>query len=259
VVNAHGVPVEVPVLTGDLSVDSIRRELAGRVSDRTAALYVSTPSNPTGRLLCRELLEGIAEFARAHHLWIWSDEVYEDYAYTDRHVSIGEIAPERTLSVFSFSKAYGLAGYRCGYLAGPSAVMAAARRAATYVWSSAPTPSQLIAVRALCEGGEWVARARQSYREVGDRAADRLGVTRPDGGTFLFVDVGHRLDGRGLIGFLEDCLEDNLILTPGTSFGADYPTSVRLCFTCAAPEVVLRGVDRLATRIGARSRADDDR
>jgi DNA-binding transcriptional MocR family regulator len=106
-------------------------------------------------------------------------------------------------------------------------------------------------VRALVDGGEWIERARHAYREVGNLAADRLGVARPDGGTFLFVDVGHRLDRRGLVGFLEDCLEDNLILAPGTSFGASYATWVRICFTCAAPDLVLRGVDRLATRIGA--------
>jgi aspartate/methionine/tyrosine aminotransferase len=62
--------------------------------------------------------------------------------------------------------------------------------------------------------------------------------------------VGPALDERGLMGFLEDCLEDNLVLAPGTSFGPSFGTCVRVCFTCAPPDVVERGFDRLARRLG---------
>jgi N-succinyldiaminopimelate aminotransferase len=250
VINAGGRPVEVPVLTGELDVESLREAIEERITPRTAAIYLSTPSNPTGRLLDEELLQCCAEIARAHDLWIWSDEVYEHYAYTADHLCIATMAPERTLTVFSFSKAYGMAGYRCGYLVGPRHAVTSARRIATYVWYSVPTPSQLLAVRAIEHGEGWIRRARESYRRTGDRVADMLGLARPEGGTFLFMDVASRLDDRGLLGFLEDCLEDNLVLAPGSSFGADYGTWVRVCFTCSPPEVVIRGVEKLARRVG---------
>lgn len=250
VTSSGGTPVEVPVLTSALDPASLAEALEASVTSRTAAVYVSTPSNPTGRLLGRDLLATVAEVANRHDLWIWSDEVYEDYAYGEKHHSIGSIAPDRTASVFSFSKAYGMAGYRCGYLVGPDSLLATARKAATYAWYSVPTPSQLLALKALDRGGDWVQRARASYRATGDEAASRLGLERPGGGQFLFVDVEDQLDDRGLRGFLEDCLDDNLILAPGTSFGVDYGTWVRLCFTCVEPEVTLRGVDRLARRLG---------
>jgi N-succinyldiaminopimelate aminotransferase len=168
-------------------------------------------------------------------------------------VSIGSLAPERTATVFSFSKAYGMAGYRCGYVVGPGELMSAVRRAATHLWYSVPTPSQQLAVRALDDGGDWLRRAGASYRETGAEAARRLGLPPPGGGQFLFWDVRPRLDRRGLRGFLEDCLDRNLILAPGTSFGSDYGSWVRLCFTCVPPEIVLRGVDRLTDLLASAS------
>ena len=201
-------------------------------------------------MLSLDLLEVVAEFARAHELWILSDEVYEDYAYSEAHHSIGKLAPDRTATAFSFSKAYGMAGYRCGYLVGPPKLVEGARRVATHLWYSTPTPSQQLALRALEVGSRWVERARAAYREAGERAAARLGLPPPGGSQFLFLDVAPWLDDRGLIGFLEDCLDDNLVLAPGTSFGPSYGSWVRLCFTCSPPDVVARGVEVLARRIG---------
>lgn len=249
VINSHGVPVEVPVLHEAIDAETMTRELEDRISDRTTALYLNTPCNPTGYVLDREVLAAIAEVARRHNLWILSDEVYEDYSYAGSHVSIGSLASERTMSVFSFSKAYGMAGYRCGYLAGPRAAIRRAHRIVTYVWYSVSTAGQRLAHLALLHGDSWLDRAHKAYQASGEKAAARLGVPAPQGGTFLFLDVKSRLDERGLLGFLEDCLDDNLILAPGGSFGADYGTWVRLCFTCSPPDVVERGVERLAARL----------
>jgi len=251
VVEARGTPVEVPVLTDPtLSAECLREALEVRCGERTVAVYVSTPSNPTSRVLPLPALEAVVEFARAHDLWILSDEVYEDYAYRGTHHSVGELAPERTATAFSFSKAYGMSGYRCGYLVGPPPLIEGGRRLATHLWYSTPTPAQHLALKALDVGHRWIERARSAYQDAGDRAAARLGLPAPSGSQFLFVDVGPALDERGLMGFLEDCLEDNLVLAPGTSFGPSFGTWVRVCFTCAPPDVVERGFDRLARRLG---------
>lgn len=243
--------MEVPILTApELDAAVLREALETRCSDRTVAVYVSSPSNPTGRVLPPGLLEVVAEVARARDLWILADEVYEDYAYCADHLSIGALAPERTATAFSFSKAYGMAGYRCGYLAGPAPLVEGARRVATHVWYSTPTPSQQLALRALEVGSRWVERARAAYREAGESAAARLGLPPPGGSQFLFLDVAAWLDDRGLLGFLDGCLDDNLVLAPGTSFGPSYRTWVRICFTCSPPDVVARGVEILARRIG---------
>jgi N-succinyldiaminopimelate aminotransferase len=243
-------PVEVPFFDRVDSPEAAVAAARARTSERTVALYVSTPSNPTGRVIPGDQLEALADWARREGLWILSDEVYEDYVYEGEHVSIGRFAPERTLSVFSFSKAYAMAGNRVGYLAGPAEPVAAARKVATHSVYHPPTAGQVGALAALTGGDEWLERARASHAAAGREAARVLGLDPPEGGTFLFLDVGARLDERGLWGFLEDCLEDGVLLAPGGSCGADHASWVRLCFTAAPPEEVATAVGRLAKRIG---------
>jgi len=243
-------PVEVPIYDRAETPAEAVRALEARTGPRTVALYLSTPSNPTARVLGGDVLEAIAAFARRHELWILSDEVYEDYVYAGEHLSIGRFAPERTLSVFSFSKAYGMAGNRCGYLAGPPDAIAQARKLSTHTCYHAPTASQLAAWRALEGGADWIARARTLYREAGDDAAAVLGLPRPAGSCFLFLDVASRLGDGGLDAFLEGCLDDGIVLAPGGSCGRDYATWVRLCFTAAEPARVAQAVRLLAKRVG---------
>lgn len=78
-------------------------------------------------------------------------------------------------------------------------------------------------------GDAWVAGARQKYAELGNWAADRLGVHRPDGSPFLFVDVAESLDEGALPAFLERAVERGLLVAPGPSFGP-YSTHVRVLF-----------------------------
>ena len=242
----RGRPVAVPVSDTIDDPRAIVEVLEDRRSERTVALYVSTPNNPTGRRIERASLEALATWATTHGLWVLSDEVYEDYDYDDAHAAFRPLAPERTFSVHSFSKAFGMAGYRCGYVVGPREVMPMLTRVSTHAFYSTPTPSQAAACVVLDGRGEgWIAGARAQYADTGRSAAARLGVDPPQGSTFLWLDVGSHLDDRGLGGFLEDCADRGLCLAPGTSFGP-YPSHVRLCYTAQPPDAVLRGVERLA-------------
>lgn len=250
VVARNATPVEVPVVHLNLDAIALRREIAAYVTPKTAAIYVNTPHNPTGHVFSEDQLAAVVGVAKDHGLWIWADEVYEDYVYSGDHVSVAKMAPDRTLTAFSFSKAYGMTGYRCGYLVGPKHIIGLARRAMTYVWYSTPTPSQYLAERALADGAAWLADAKAAYWKAGQAAAQRLGVPEPRGSTFLFLDVASRLDERGLMGLMEDCLTDNLVIASGDSFGKDFGSWVRLCYTCVDPEKTERGIARFAARIG---------
>jgi N-succinyldiaminopimelate aminotransferase len=248
--SARALPVEVPFFDRVDSAAEAVEAVRAKLSSRSVALYVSSPSNPSARVIPAEWLEALAGLARREDLWLLSDEVYEDYVYRGEHVSPARFAPERSLSVFSFSKAYGMAGNRVGYLAGPAEAVAAARKVATHTVYHPPTAGQLAALRALEGGSEWIARARDSYRDAGDDAARVLGLEAPAGGTFLFLDVKSRLDESGLWGFLEGCLEDGVLLAPGASCGEAYSTWVRLCFSAAPPPQIAEAVRRLARRLG---------
>ncbi len=245
----HGVPVPVPFLELS-SAEQLVEAVRARLTERTVALYLNTPNNPSGRVLPRSWMEALAELARREGLWILSDEVYEDYVYQGEHVYARALAPELTLSTFSFSKAYGMAGNRCGWVVGPAEAVAQLRKVSTHSFYSAPTAAQLAGLRALQgPGPRWAAQAAAQYADTGRKVAERLGVAPPQGSTFLFVDVSRHLDARGLLGFLERCVEQRLLVAPGTSFGP-FPHHVRLCFTCAPPEVVLRGAEVLARLMG---------
>jgi aspartate aminotransferase len=246
----HGVPVDVPFFGAVDSPETAVEAARERLTARTVALYLNTPSNPTGRLIPRPWVEALVAWAASEDLWLIADEVYEDYVYAGEHTYTRPLAPERTFAAHSFSKAFGMAGNRCGWVLGPAAAMAELRKVGLHSFYSTPTASQLAALRVLAgPGAPWIAQAREQYIAAGNRAAARLGLAPPQGSTFLFLDVAAHLDGRGLEGFLEDCVDRGLFVAPGPSFGP-YPTHVRLCFTAAPPDVVERGVEVLAALLG---------
>ena len=246
----RGKAVPAPFFDVAHDVASALAAIEAARTDRTVAIYLNTPSNPTGQVIPRAQIEAIVAWARAHDLWILADEVYELYAWGGEHVYTRPLAPERTISAHSFSKAFGMAGNRCGYVLGPADAIRAARKVSTHTFYSAPTASQLAAATALGGPGQaWARESAAGYRAVGEAAARRLGVAPPQGCTFLFFDVADALDDRGLDGLLSDLVDQGLFVAPGASFGP-YPTHVRVCYTAAPPDVVARGIEVLATRLG---------
>jgi aspartate/methionine/tyrosine aminotransferase len=246
----RAVPVEVPFFDRVSSAAEAVAALEAKLTPRTVALYFANPSNPTGCVLPPDWLEAIAAWARRRDVWLLADEVYEDYAYSGEHVSMARFAPERTITAFSFSKAYGMAGYRVGYLIGPAEPIAEAHKVSVHSAYHAPTPAQIAGVRALEGGAGWVAGARAAYAKAGLEVAGALGLPPPAGGCFLFVNAAHRLDERGLVGFLEDAFAQGVAVAPGSSSGAAYGTWIRLCFTVVPPDEALEAARRLARLLG---------
>lgn len=248
----HATPVEVPFFDRVHTLADALRALDAKLSTQTVALYFSNPSNPTGCVLPGEWLEGIAAWARERDLWLLSDEVYEDYVYSGEHVSMARFAPERTISAFSFSKAYGMAGNRVGYLVGPEGMIAEAHKVSVHSAYHAPTAAQLAGLRALEGGAGWVANARSLYAHAGAQVAAALGLPAPAGGCFVFANAAHRLGERGLQGFLEECFAQGVVVAPGSSAGEAYATWVRLCFTVVPPDQAFEAARRLAQLLAQR-------
>lgn len=245
-----GRPVPVPLFETAHDPASAVAAVDACRTERTVAIYWNTPHNPTGRVIPPAWLEALVVWARKHDVWVIADEVYEHYRWAGEHVYGRALAPERTFSAHSFSKAYGMTGNRCGYLVGPEAVMSAVRRVTTNTVYCAPRASQLAALRALAGPGDaWAATAAERYAELGRFTAERLKVDPPMGSTFLFVDVADALDERGLDGLLFDLADEGVFVAPGPAFGP-FPHHIRVCFTAAEPGIVRRGVERLARRLG---------
>ena len=247
----RGTPVMVPIMGEVNNQREFEAQLESYRTERTVAVYFNSPNNPSGELMAPGWMEVLAGWARQTNCWILSDEVYDLYVYQGRHTYMHGFAPERTFSSFSFSKAYGMAGNRCGFVIGPENIMGYAQKISTHSFYSTPTAAQMAAHAALTtrSGAEWVERARMKYWELGQWAAERLQVPSPKGGTFLFMDIAQALDERGLVPFLEACVDRGLLVGPGPSFGP-YPTHIRLCFTSVEPHRMKEGVNILAELLG---------
>lgn len=240
--------VELPFFdrVADAAFDP-ERALEEAVSERTVALYVNTPNNPTGHVLDAGVLEVLVRFARKHDLWLWSDEAYAALAFGPLPAPLWRRAPERSLAFYTASKSYGVAGARVGWVHGPEAVMRAISGVQTFSTYCAPRPLQQGVARALLHAGDWLDSAREAYQLAARAAAERLGLPVPAGGTFLFFDVSATPAGRdGIEGFLERAMEAGVLLTPGAASGQAYESWARLCYSAVPPDELDDALLRLA-------------
>jgi len=252
---AGGVMKVLPTHLADgfkLTPDQLREAL----TERTKVLILNSPSNPTGAAYSEAELRALAEVVLDHpHLAVLSDEIYRQLTFDGfEHKSMASLSPEmaaRTFIVDGVSKAYAMTGWRIGYAAGPSEVIAAAIRYQDHTTSCASAGSQAAAVAALTGDQAPVATMLKAFTErrgvVLDRIAamDGISVHPPQGAFYAFCD----LQGLGPVGkddgpFCEKLLEEAHVATvPGFAFGA--PGHLRMSFACGMDRLV-EGLDRLA-------------
>jgi N-succinyldiaminopimelate aminotransferase len=183
IVRSRGaIPVELSFYDRLASEEfDVEGALEACITPRTVALYVNSPSNPTGRVIPPEAVDALERVVLRHGLWLLADEAYEELWYTpDPPPAIWARASlrERAIACHTLSKSHALAGARIGYTHGPLEVMRIIRGVQTFLTYCAPRPMQLGAARALGEGAAWVAEARRLYAQAGRRAADALGRRR---------------------------------------------------------------------------------
>lgn len=167
-------------------------ELARAFTDRTRAILVNSPHNPTGTVFSRTELEGIAALCSQHDVIAISDEVYEDLVYEGEHVAIASLPgmAERTVTLSSLGKSFSLTGWKVGWAIASEGLSAGVRAAHQFVTFSTATAFQHAASVALAEGDEYVAELRETYRQRRDRLASALseigfGVVVPEGTYFV--------------------------------------------------------------------------
>jgi aspartate aminotransferase len=245
---ARGVPVPCP-LHESMGWRYDLDELEAAITPRTRAIYVNSPSNPTGGVLTRADLERIAAIAEARGLWVVSDEAYEDVIYDGgTHVSIGSLpgAYERTISVFTLSKSYAITGLRLGYFAAKdTALLERMRKVLLYTTNNVSSLVQYGGVGAL-EGSqacieafrlELKVRRDLFYEGVRDAARGVLSGEPPAGAfyAFLKIDPSWKSPDPGQAS-ISWAMTEHLIrhgrigCVPGADFGAKGEGHVRFCF-----------------------------
>lgn len=246
-------PIETP-----FSVDIIRAEgadieahLEEYITPRTAAIYLCNPNNPDGKVLTEAELGAIANVARRHGLWVLSDEVYEHFTYDGHaHRSMAAMAGMnvRTMTCFSFSKSYGQAGLRVGYVVGPKLAVQAVRKMVNHTVYSVPKALQRSAHQALVHGDAFLDVARDRYLRARDFACKHLRApcTVPQGSTYLFVDLSQWIEHEDdcSMSVLERMASAGLLLAPGAAFGRQFGDWARMCFSAVTPEQLAEGIER---------------
>jgi aspartate aminotransferase/aminotransferase len=213
--------------------------LAARVTERTKAILLNSPANPTGVLTRREELEKIAAFARERDLLVISDEIYDLFVYDEPFTSIGEIY-ENSLILGGYSKSYSLTGWRLGYAVGPADILAAMEELQQYSFVCAPSVGQAMALAAhdidMTPFCEQYAKKRDIIYEG---LKDAFEVTRPNGAFYIFPTAPGG-DGQA---FCQEAIKNELLIVPGNVF-SERNSHFRISFA-ATEETLKRGIEIL--------------
>jgi aspartate/methionine/tyrosine aminotransferase len=233
--------IEVPLLFSGVSTKGQWRldldRLVGAITQRTRAIIVNSPSNPTGWTASREELASILDIARRRGLWLIADEIYGRFFYEgERAPSFRDLIDEddHVMFVQTFSKNWAMTGWRLGWLEAPAPLGPIIENLVQYSTSGVPVPMQRAAIAALERGEDFVAAQVRHAKENRDFLCDALGQTRrahfavSAGAFYLFCSLETTLDTRTLAFRLVD--EAQVGVAPGTAFGAGGERFIRFCF-----------------------------
>jgi aminotransferase len=235
---AGGVPVPVPTYAQyDFGVRA--DEIAAAITPYTKMLLIGNPNNPTGAVVSRAELEGIAQLAVKHDLIVAIDEVYSRLVYGIDHISIATMPgmQERTILLDGFSKAYAMTGWRVGFVAAPVHILEAMLKIHQYAIMCAGTAAQEAALEALRSGEAEVQAMHDDYERRGRMfvaGLNSIGLSccEPHGAFYAFPYIG----GTGLTDeeFAEKLLfEEKVAVVPGSAFGVAGTGYVRTAYCTA--------------------------
>lgn len=241
---AAAVPVMVPTYEEDhfhVRADILKKYL----TNKTKALIINSPGNPTGGVLPREILEEIADFTIKHDLIVISDEPYEEIIYDDhQHISIATLPEmfDRTLTVNSFSKTYAMTGWRIGYTVAPKETIKAMTKLQGSLSANVTSAVQVAAIEALEGPQDSVRQMQKEYdrsRKIlieGLNQIQGFSCLLPEGAFYAFANI--KQTGLSSKEVAVKLLEDvQVVTTPGDAFGPDGEGYLRLSFAATLSDI----------------------
>ena len=220
------------------------------ITERTKALVLSYPNNPTGAVMTRADLEALLPILKMRDFFIISDEIYAELTYNAPHCSIASLEnmKERTIMVNGFSKAYAMTGWRLGYIAAPAPVIKQMLKLHQYAIMCASTASQFAGVEAVNHGDEDIQRMKEQYNFRRTYVLKRLrnmglACFEPEGAFYVFPCI----DGFGMTSdeFCERLIEEKKIaIVPGSAFGSGSEGFARISYAYSIEHLEI-ALDRL--------------
>lgn len=238
-----------------------KEELENAYTEKTKAVVLTSPSNPTGQVMGRADLEMIAAFAISHDILVISDEIYEKLIYDEgkEHISIASLSKEiydRTIVINGVSKSYAMTGWRIGYAAAPLPIAKLMASLQSHMASNPNTIAQMATITALNGPQDCVAemcvefKKRRDYIFEREEAIPLLSALKPEGAFYLFVDVSGTY-GKSYAGqeiktaadFASILLDQKYVaVVPCADFG--MPDYIRLSYATSM-ELIKKGMDRI--------------
>lgn len=230
--------------------------LKEKITPRTKAIIINSPSNPTGFIYTKKALEEIAEIALKNNIYIISDEIYEKLIYDgEKHISIASISEEvkeRTIVVNGLSKSHAMTGWRIGYAAGPVEIIKTMTKIQSQSTSNPTSIAQKAAVAALKGPQDCVEKMRQEFEKRRDYLVKELnkiaGVScrMPKGAFYVFPNINKVLGKNGINSSMDlsiYLLEKAFVaLVPGSAFGAEG--YIRISYATSM-ENLAKGIERI--------------
>ena len=245
-----GVPVIIETLAeNDFKVTP--EQLKNAISDKTKALILPYPCNPTGAIMEREDLEALAQILRDTNILVISDEIYSELTFGEKpHVSIASIEGmrERTILINGFSKTFSMTGWRLGFACGPKEIISQVTKIHQFAIMCAPTTAQYAAIEALRGCDEAVADMKAEYNRRRRLIVDgfnKAGLTcrEPKGAFYAFPCI--KSTGLTSEEFCEKLLEaKHVAVVPGTAFGKGGEGFVRASY-CYSTEHIIEALKRI--------------
>ena len=246
---AGGVPV--PIHTSSKDQFKLRPDQIEQViTNRTKAIIICTPNNPTGSVLTKQELEAISLVVKKHNLLVIADEIYAELTYDELYTSFPSIADmfKQTILISGFSKSFAMTGWRLGFAAAPKDISQAMLKIHQYTMMCAPTMAQYAAIEALKGGFQEVEEMRKSYRHRRNffvKSLSEIGLPChvPGGAFYAFPSI--KSSGLSSEEFAERLLlEEKVAVVPGNVFGESGEGYVR-CSYASSLESLQEAVKRM--------------
>lgn len=246
---AGGVAVHVQALKeNDFKI--LPSQLEEVITEKTKAILLCSPNNPTGSMLNKKELEEIAEIAVKYDLLVIADEIYAELVYDEEYTSLALIKGmrERTILISGFSKGFAMTGWRLGFVCAPEEITQAMLKIHQYAIMCAPTMAQFAAIEALKNGRSDVEEMVKSYRRRRNyivQSFNDMGLTchTPGGAFYAFPSI----ESTGLSSeeFAERLLlEESVAVVPGNVFGVSGEGHIR-CSYATSMEQLQEAVKRM--------------
>ena len=254
VILAGGNPVFLPIREANhFQIDP--NELEKMITPKTKAILLNSPSNPTGMVINRDILEKVAEIAKKYNLFIISDELYEDILFDGRkHLSIASLPgmKERTISIFGFSKSYAMTGWRIAYIACPESLiqeMIKIQQNTAVCPNSVTQRAVLYGLQNPRETNLSINNMREAYQKRRDvimkgfSEIDGFHCLSPEGAFYAFPNITKTGKSSGELSMylLDEC---GVVTVPGNAFGQYGEGYLRFSFATSV-DMIQNGLEKI--------------